>query len=685
MLVVLFSLLLAAAQPAVQDSPALAEHYRKWIEEEVVHIISEDEKAIFLKLTSNAQRDRFIKEFWEQRDPTPGTEKNEFKEEHYRRIDYANTWFGRETRAPGWRTARGKIYIQLGEPKQKRAYSTHQKLQDQEMWFYDADPRLGVPPFFYVLFFKKFGVGDYILYDPTLHGPEALIFLNAGQAPEQAPMLIGEYDMELAQASINLVPTEVSSIEDYKGRPALSSINLMTQIENIPNYHRSSEYAQRILSGLPKVETTYNFDASGLSADFNVVKLGSGFSALNYSFLLTPGKLELGQYKDTIYSALEVILSVMTPDGTPLISETRRVDRDFVRADELKLKASGLYYQASTLILPGTYDVTLTVRNKISRIFFSQTRKIEVPGFRAQGLTVGEPLLFPKSRSGEMIRLSAIPPYAYGNMTFLPNLAEAVMKGQEFGVFYQVYAAPAADNQPVSLTLRLIDTTGKEAMRQPAQLDPRSFDANGTSTNFWRFSTAELPAGVYRLEITAARGTEEHKATSRDFSVANSAVPFDPFVSTGNTLDFSGSAPIIEQARQVTTLGHKEVALTMLRNALADFPTDQRLRAELATAYAENGKMDEAIDQYLELSLQYPENLEYKRSLAGLYLRTGKYAKAIGYFEQVRLKEGDTIEILNPLGEAYQGSGNVEKAKELWRRSLQIEANQPQIKRMLEL
>jgi len=97
--------------------------YKKWIEEEVVYIITPKEREVFYQLETDAQRDRFIEEFWRQRDPTPGTPRNEFKEEHYRRIEYANKWFGRGTPIPGWKTDRGRVYIILGEPIFRQTFS----------------------------------------------------------------------------------------------------------------------------------------------------------------------------------------------------------------------------------------------------------------------------------------------------------------------------------------------------------------------------------------------------------------------------------------------------------------------------------------------------------------------------------------------------------------------------------
>lgn len=88
--------------------------YKKWLDEDVRWIITDEELSAFKKLTNNAERDTFIESFWQRRDPTPDTAENEYKEEHYRRIAYANEHFA--AGIPGWRTDRGRIYIMYGKP-----------------------------------------------------------------------------------------------------------------------------------------------------------------------------------------------------------------------------------------------------------------------------------------------------------------------------------------------------------------------------------------------------------------------------------------------------------------------------------------------------------------------------------------------------------------------------------------
>src|SRR6059036_2023779 len=95
---------------AAQRKEASAEdHFRRWLDEDVLHIITDDERAVFTKLSTADEKSSFIEQFWLRRDPDPSTPQNEFKEEHYRRIAYANERFSAGTR--GWKTDRGRIYI----------------------------------------------------------------------------------------------------------------------------------------------------------------------------------------------------------------------------------------------------------------------------------------------------------------------------------------------------------------------------------------------------------------------------------------------------------------------------------------------------------------------------------------------------------------------------------------------
>jgi GWxTD domain-containing protein len=112
---------LAAWQQQPQASAPLAGPYRKWLNEDVTYIITDRERDAFKRLQTDEEREHFIEQFWLRRDPTPGTPRNEFKEEHYRRIAYANQHYT-AAGVPGWKTDRGRIYIIYGPPDEIEAH-----------------------------------------------------------------------------------------------------------------------------------------------------------------------------------------------------------------------------------------------------------------------------------------------------------------------------------------------------------------------------------------------------------------------------------------------------------------------------------------------------------------------------------------------------------------------------------
>ena len=87
---------------------------KKWLDEDVAYVISDEEKAAFKALKTDEEREQFIEQFWLRRDPTPDTIENEFKEDHYSRIAYANERFA--SGKPCWKTDRGRIYVLFGKP-----------------------------------------------------------------------------------------------------------------------------------------------------------------------------------------------------------------------------------------------------------------------------------------------------------------------------------------------------------------------------------------------------------------------------------------------------------------------------------------------------------------------------------------------------------------------------------------
>lgn len=129
----------APAQSARAEEEGLRASYKAWLDEDVLWIIAPAERHAFLGLRSDEERDHFIAQFWERRNPEPGAGRNGFREEHYRRIAYANEHFAAAT--AGWRSDRGHVYIAYGRPE---SIDSHPAAQvPYEVWHYESVKGLG--------------------------------------------------------------------------------------------------------------------------------------------------------------------------------------------------------------------------------------------------------------------------------------------------------------------------------------------------------------------------------------------------------------------------------------------------------------------------------------------------------------------------------------------------------------
>jgi GWxTD domain-containing protein len=109
--------------------------FAKWLNEDVVYLITDPERTAFQQLTTNDEKEHFIEQFWLRRDPTPGTAENEYKEEHYRRIAFANKHFQTHSGKPGWQTDRGHMWIVYGPPDEIDSHPAAEPYPS-EMWRY---------------------------------------------------------------------------------------------------------------------------------------------------------------------------------------------------------------------------------------------------------------------------------------------------------------------------------------------------------------------------------------------------------------------------------------------------------------------------------------------------------------------------------------------------------------------
>ena len=213
----------------------LPEKYDKWLNEEVTYIITEEERKAFQRLTEDKARDQFIEDFWAVRNPLRSSSgPNPYKEEHYRRLDYANEHFGRQSNTAGWLTDMGRTWITFGKPVSQARFIAGGQLYPCELWFYQnntGDPNL--PGFFYVLFFMPGDIGEYRYYRPYLDGPLSLVRGSQFNSNKDVFDFLSTFGGDLARAAFNLIPNDPIDMQQYT--VTMTSDMLVSRMQNFAN------------------------------------------------------------------------------------------------------------------------------------------------------------------------------------------------------------------------------------------------------------------------------------------------------------------------------------------------------------------------------------------------------------------------------------------------------------------
>jgi len=217
------------AQPLSDGNPASP--WSQWLNEDVAYIITDAERNAFNQLNTDAEREQFVEQFWLRRDPTPDTIENEFREEHYRRIAYANEHFS--SRIPGWKTDRGRVYIKFGPPDEIDSHPAGQPFPFEDWRYRFINGAANV----LIEFVDTAMTGEYHwTVDPTekasLTSPAPSALLSAQQLQEIPPVKFKDLEAAMvAGLTGNILPMLVRV--DYV-RVTESSVmaNITIQFEN---------------------------------------------------------------------------------------------------------------------------------------------------------------------------------------------------------------------------------------------------------------------------------------------------------------------------------------------------------------------------------------------------------------------------------------------------------------------
>jgi len=673
-LIVGLSLFLAASLMPASESE-LPSPYKKWLDEEVVYVISPVEREVFQKLSTDRERDLFIEAFWKHRDPTPATVENEFKAEHYRRINYADHFFGREGPKPGWKTDRGRVYIILGEPNDIQRFEGKTQIRASEVWFYQGKTDAGLPPGFNLVFFQQAGVGEYKLYSPTKDGPQALLTSYTGDPLDylSAYRQLQEIEPSLADASISLVPGEETTMI---GRPSMASDLLIQRVETAPQRLIEEKYAQKFLEFKDIVEVEYSANYIGSESLVKVIQDPSGISFVHFS--IEPERLSVDQHKNKYFATLKMNGTVSSLEGKPIFQFERAISLDL---DEEKMgpaRRQPLDIHDMFPLIPGKFRVSVLVKNEVSKEFTSLEQTVAIPGedaaYRLSSLILGYRVTRPEKNQPNLkpFRLGPYQIYCQANRVFLAK--DFLCLGFQIHGLHPETMGKAE--------VRYAFLKNDEAFRSFSRKAPEYAEFPNILE---QFPLTDFPPAHYAVRVSLLIDGREVVCDSDQFDVTHLESVKRPWFYS--KILPPSSDPVYDYliGTQLYNAGQNEEAIARLEKACQGRPDSVDYAQNLAQAYMTKGEYKKIEPLLVPFFGQdKPPGYELYLLLGRAYQKTGKWDKAIETFDRTISHYGTNMILLNALGECYFQKGDVNAALTAWQKSLEISPDQPQIRKSME-
>lgn len=655
--------------------PPLPEKYRKWLEEEVVYIITPVERDIFLKLKSDREREMFIEAFWKHRDPVPETEENEFKTEHYKRLEYVNKYFGRESGKPGWRTDRGRIYIILGPPNDVQRIDGKSEIYSCEIWFYQGKTDLGLPAGFNLLFFQEKGTGEMRLYSPTSDGPQALLTSYWGDPANylEAYEQLRQVDPTLANISLSLIPGEENQ---NLGRPTLSSDLLLRQIDLTPRKMVEDKYARKFFEYKDIVEVEYT--ANYLDSDYlvKVTKVPQGYYLINY--ILEPKRLSVNQYDNRFMTNLKVNGTLTTLDGRLVYQYEKTYPVQMTEAQMRERANQPVAIYDVFPCIPGEYKLSVLLKNEASKEFTSLEQTIRIPG--KPGVEMSSPILAYKISPVEAG--GRIKAFMLGNYQLYLQANRVFSSKEELSVVLQIHGLTDELRNKGSLRFQILKEQEQQPFRE--KIVPLG-EIVSLPDVIQTFPLAGFPPAHYFLNVSLLVDGREQISTREEFDVSYLETLPRPWVLSRVLPSADNAYYSYIIGTQLFNLGRLAEARTMLEKALASAPGTEELAMALAKVYVAQKEYEKAtgvLDTFL--NQEKPAGYETYFTAGQALYEYGKYEQAISVLDKAVNHYGTDINLLNLIGDCYFKLGRKEEALAIWQKSLDLHPDQFELKKKME-
>ncbi len=411
---------------------------KKWLDEDVTYIITDEERAAFKRLTTDEERYQFIEQFWLRRDPSPDTVENEFRDEHYRRIAYSNERFA--SGKPGWKTDRGRIYITWGPADQ---IESHPSGGSYMRPFEEGGGETSTFPFetWRYRYLEGDSLGNEVIIefvDPTMSG-EYRITMD----PSEKDALLhvpgaGLTDMEamgLASKADRFNNTDGTHLGQAMGGRG-QAYNQFTRLSQYTALMRAPNIKFKDLETVVNTKLSYNL----LPFDFR-----TDFIKITEDTVLTPITIQL-QNKDLTFQNKEgVQRAVVNIYGriTTLTGRVAQVFEDVVTAEapeslfKQTLEKKSLYQKALPL-RAGLYKLELVLKDINSGNVGTYYKGFTVPKYEEDKLSASSIILADNIERLPINQVAA-GQFVIGGCKVHPNVKDVFDRNRTMGIYFQVY------------------------------------------------------------------------------------------------------------------------------------------------------------------------------------------------------------------------------------------------------
>ena len=420
--------------------------YKKWMEGPISYIITPEERAAFKKLTTDDEREQFIEAFWERRNPNPGSPENEFKEEFYRRIAYANEHFA--SGIPGWRTDRGRIYIMYGPPDEQDNHDSGGT--------YIADPNelpytgpgsneMTTYPFEDWYYHYIPGIGENVkleFVDPTMTG-EFRLTMNPCEKDALAEV---PGDMTGCQGGVSIGPIfNPNSVINPSQLGSNAMVTTTIMPERMEEFTQLDTYAKIFQPPAVKFNDLRAVVTHRITEQLLPFKVRVDYIRLTEDEVLVPitiqiadKDLEFQNKNGVMHATMDIFGQLSTLSGRVASTFENSLVLD-VPKDEFSAYANHKsVYQKIVPLRPGRYKLTVVLKDDNSGHMGSTDIGEVVPDFPDDTLESSSLILADLIQQVPTTNVGT-GPFVIGSTKVRPSVGDVFTRNQRLGIYMQVY------------------------------------------------------------------------------------------------------------------------------------------------------------------------------------------------------------------------------------------------------